>query len=390
MENQNNPADAGKVQDVNLDALVAEEGNYHEEMHGNGKNHTLDQAPAALSEQQILDNKELLDNLPNLDKDDLTKQIVKLDNAQNDAGKTDLNNNKEVDNKNNANNEIPYYRKPFEQLKANLEKGGGSLEIPEDLNEENYMEYLDDVLTQLKGGAEKETKMHPELAKLQKAIDDGLEFEKAIETYKGSTDWRKLNDEELMSAHLKQNYPDATPEKIKGILNKLDASGVLELEVAKIRQDYTSKEQTAVANATAENQKKFNDHVADINTKRDTQINEAISALEKIDNVYGLPLSKAEKDEFIPFFKKVVTPDETKVSPLLRYMQSNENVLKVAMMMFKGEDKIKAELTKAKENGKDIVLNKLNPSPTSVPKAGTGGGGTTIDMDALMAPERIN
>jgi len=389
MENQNNPAAAGEVQEVNLDALVAEEGNYHKEMHGNGKDFTLDQ-PSGLSEEQILNNDKLLENLPNLDRDDLTKQIVKLENENNNNGNPDLNNKDNANKDNTNNNEIPYYRKPFERIKANLEKEGGSLEIPEDLNEENYMEYLDDVLTQLKGQTNTETKIHPELAKLQKAIEDGIPFEQAIETYGKATDWRKLNDEELMSNHLKQNYPDATPEKIKSIITKLDSSGLLELEVNKIRQDYNAKEQNALQNITIENQKRLNAHIAEVNSKREAQINETISALEKIDNVYGLPLSKAEKDEFIPFFKKVVTPDETKVSPLLRYMQSNENVLKVAMMMFKGEDKIKAELSKAKESGKDIVFNKLNPNPINLPKAGSGSSGSNVDMDALAAPERIN
>ena len=124
-------------------------------------------------------------------------------------------------------------------------------------------------------------------------------------------------------------------------------------------------------------------------TERDEQINIALDTLNGMDEVYGLPISKAEKAEFSDYFKTVVTPDESGVAPMFQMLQSNENLVKVAAMMWKGDDKVRSAITNAKENGKNAFKDKLEKDPKLGYNSGSPVDSTKIDLEALSAPERL-
>jgi hypothetical protein len=278
-------------------------------------------------------------------------------------------------------NQENYWMKPFEQLKeANPE-----WEIPEGINEENYLQMLQQVLK-----PQEQKEFHPELLKMQEALDSGTSFEKIVETFQQSSDLMKMSDRDLLAENYKHHYKDWDEAKVSSVLDKLDNAGMLEIEAGKLRNAITENQSQESARLQVEEQKAYAESVAQMNTERTKQINESLDIINKAEDIYGLPISQAEKTEFSKYFSELVTPDpKTGQAPMMEMLQSNDTLVKVAMMMWKGDDKVRSALTDAKESGKDAILGKLDKKPQSPRRGGGQGDPTKIDMDALAAPERI-
>lgn len=367
MENNNSPQDLHNAStEVNFDALSAPEGQYDPFVHGDGSS-----GAGAEGEEPIPGSTDdLINGLPNLDKD-LSQQ------SQNNQ---DPNQNQSQQNENQQNqNAQPsgeYWMKPFEQLKA----ANPEWEIPQGINEENYLSYLQEIL---------QPEIHPELVRMQQAIDAGLEFDKVIETYNSSKAVNQLTDRELMAQKFKNSYKDWTDDKVNEVLNKLEQSGLLEIEAGRHRQEINEQQSHALDNMRKNFEQERTQREAAIAQERSRQIDESLKYINNANEIYGLPISQAEKAEFGEYFAKLVTPDHTGMAPMFQALQSNETLVKVAAMLWKGDAKIKSALTSAKEAGKNSVLSKLDKTPDTVQRGGGPQDPTQIDFDALSAPERL-
>ena len=100
-------------------------------------------------------------------------------------------------------------------------------------------------------------------------------------------------------------------------------------------------------------------------------------------DVYGIPVSKAELAEFKEDFKYLVTPNEKGMAPITEFLQSNENLVKFAYFLKKGDAKIREALTKAKENAKQSIIDKLDDEPKLPKKIANSRSEGAIDLDAL-------
>lgn len=380
-DNMNNPQDQNNNAslEVNFDALSAPEGSYDPFIHGDGGGNGNDGGNNG--EPGIPGSTDdLINGLPNLDKE-FNQNNQNPDNQQQPNGDQQQNQNQDPNaGQNNQQQQQQasgdYWMKPFEQIKA----ANPEWEIPQGLNEENYLQTLQDIFT---------PELHPEVVKMQEALDKGLTFDKVIEAYKGGNDMSKLTDREIMDQHFKNSYKDWGDDKIKEVLDKMENSGYLELEAGRLRKEINEQQSSALDNMTKSFEQQRTQEVARINEERTKQINQSLDIINKANDVYGLPLSQAEKTEFSEYFAKLVTPDETGMAPMFRELQSNETLVKVAAMLWKGDSKIRAALTSAKEAGKAAVLDKLDKTPNNVQRGGSNQDPTQVDFDALSAPERL-
>lgn len=364
--------------EVNFDALSAPEGSYDPFIHGNG-----DGNGAEGGEQQERipgSTDELINGLPNLDLQFNQENQNQNQNENQDNNLENQNNNNQQNqdqsNQNQSQSTDQYWMKPFEQLKA----ANPEWNIPEGINEENYLGYLQEIF---------KPEIHPEIAKMQKALDSGLEFEKVIESYSSNNDPLKLSDRDLMAKKFKDSYKDWSEEKVTETLNKLEQSGLLEIEASRYRNEVSENQKHSLDKMQKEFEKTRIAEEVKINEERSKQINDSLKFINNANDIYGLPISQAEKAEFGEYFAKLVTPDNTGIAPMFQMLQSNETLVKVAAMMWKGDAKIKAALSNAKEDGKNSVLDKLNPNPSTVSRNGGNQDPTQIDFDALSAPERL-
>lgn len=369
-ENENIEGGGNEPQ-VNLDALSAPEGGYDPVLfpESGGEGGNQDNPPGGDG---------IPENLPNLD-EELSNQNQNQEqnqdpNSQGQQGTQNQNQSQEV--------QDHYWMKPFEQLKeANPE-----WEIPEGITEENYLDYLKSVLTPQE---QQQRELHPDVLAMQEALDNGASFEQVMQGMQARNDISAISDRDLLSANYKHHYKDWDDKKVNSVLDKLDNAGMLEIEAGKLRNAINEQRTLEQTQASEAERTRVEEQNKQMNAERDKQIKESLSFINDANEVYGLQISPSEKQEFGQYFSQLVTPDDTGVAPMMQMLQSNETLVKVAMMLWKGDEKIKAALTDAKESGKDAILGKLDPKPSGPPKGGAQNDPTQIDFDALAAPERF-
>ena len=383
--NQSTPDNQGASLDVNLDALSAPEGGYDPYIHSPAP--TGESVDGEQQVEQIPGDSGIPEGLPNLD--ELTSgsneepqgdSLNEDPNLENSNPNGDPNLGDPNHESNSAEAQDNYWMKPFEQIKA----ANPEWEIPDGVNEENYLAVLQQVMTPQK------QEIHPELAKMQEALNSGVGFDKIMETFQQSVDVLNMPDRDLLAQNLKETNQNWDEAKVKTVLDKLDNAGMLEIEAGKLRNTITQSRGQQTEAMRIKQEQEFEIQSAQTAKERGEAIKSSLEIINNSEQIYGLPISQAEKQEFGQFFEKLVTPDQkTGTAPMMDMLQSDETLVKIAMMMWKGDDKVKAALTDAKESGKNAVFGKLDKNPKGVKKGGGNVGDQEIDLDALSAPERM-
>jgi len=383
--NQSTPDNQGASLDVNLDALSAPEGGYDPHIHSPGS--TGEGVDGEQQIDQIPGDNGIPDGLPNLDELSSGSNEEPQGNRLNEDPNLENSNPNGDPNEGNPNNDSNageaqdnYWMKPFEQIKA----ANPEWEIPEGVNEENYLAVLQQIMTP------QQPEIHPELMKMQEALNSGVGFDKIMETFQQSVDVLNMPDRDLLAQNLKETNQNWDDEKVKTVLDKLDNAGMLEIEAGKLRNMITQSRGQQTEAMRIKSEQDIQNQLAQTKQERDTAIKHSLEIINKSEQIYGLPISQAEKAEFGQFFEKLVTPDQkTGTAPMMDMLQSDETLVKLAMMMWKGDDKVRAALTDAKESGKQSVFGKLDKTPNGPKKGGGNNGDLGIDLDALSAPERF-
>lgn len=361
---------------ANLDALAAPEGSYEPSAHG--------ESFLGGSEESLLDSSNDENLAPNID-DEIKKENEPIQNTPetslNEAPISEVQ-NEIVENTDTTTEEnlTEYWADPFNKLKEQY----SDFEIPDDLSKENYLDYLRQVHHH-----EAYNRIHPDLLRMQEALDAGIDFNQVVQSVQESTGTLQLNDVELLKQEYKSVHEDWDDKKIETVIEKLDNAGMLEIEAGRLRNRLKKDHASNLDNLKQEELRRSKELEATQVKEREEQIKDALQSLNGMDNVYGLPISKAEKLEFAEYFKNAVTPNESGIAPLMEMLQSNDNLVKIAAMIWKGSDKVKSAINEAKESGKNSIKDKLHSSPNTGYKSGGTGGEPTIDFDALAAPERL-
>jgi hypothetical protein len=370
-----------KAPEINLDALSAPEGTDKD----NFDNFKQKEPDVKTSNTELY-------GLPNLDpKPDDEKEEVRetdTDSSEGDkkpaatdqpAVKTDI---VKIGND-------PWFMKPFKDLQKTLELSDEEFKIPEGLTEENYLEKYNELVYEHTDFDESST-LHPEIKRLNELVSKGANVQEAIEAYGKMNNLISLGDKELVELSLKQQF-GANEErkdgwddkKIQERIQKMDNSGILEIEAEKIRNSIKQERETISVRFEERNRQQIKEQNETFAKAREEQIGKSLQYLEGLKDVYGLPVSKAEVLEFKDNFRVLVTPNDKGISPLAELLQSNENLVKVAYFLLKGDKKVKETLTKAKEDAKKGIIEKLDDKPQLTKKSGDGAA-EAIDLEKLV------
>jgi hypothetical protein len=330
-------------------------------------------------------------SLPNLD-NKLDKEMGNTENAPDPI----------VDNANKAAEPDPSKQTPQVDQSINTKfhtdiltkmkaKYGEDFELPKDTNADNFYEKIEDAIAYIN-----QPNLHPEVIKMQKAIDAGVDPEAYIKKMTDTSSVTTMEADALVRLSLKQNFgktekrPNGWDDaKIDETIKKMDNSGLLEIEAEKIRTKYVEEKEQLAEKMTTEAKLAQQEQMNQMHQEREGQIKETLGEFTKMNDVLGIQLSQSDKAEFAENFRYLVTPDQkTGVAPLVEMLQSNENLAKVAYLLSKGDSKVREALSVAKESGKKSFKDKLDPEPRVAKKSGTHNA-SEIDLDALAAPERV-
>jgi len=290
--------------------------------------------------------------------------------------------NTETNTSNEEYTEVPYYNAPFDELKERL---GDDFQMPDDVTEDNYMDKLLDVVYK---NTNFDEYVHPDVRELNTFMKNGGELDDYVNKYVSSNNMDQMSNHDLVRARLKGESPDWSDEQVNTVLTKMNNSGILDVEASRLRKGLAA-EREGMSQRMLENQNVQREASArQVAQEREEQINEAVSAFNGVENVYGLPVRKAERQDFKETFTKLVTPDENGKAPLMEMLQSNETLAKVAYILSKGDSAVRSALTNAKESTKDAFMEKLDPSPKTIAKSGSDWDPGKVNLDALSAPER--
>jgi hypothetical protein len=176
--------------------------------------------------------------------------------------------------------------------------------------------------------------------------------QQAIENYKNSTDNTfeidGFSDEELYVIDLKTKYDDLTNEELEMELTKaLETPDLFQKKVDRLRVDYKrleedSKAATSVA-ATATQEEAY------------TKIaNSLIDVANGIDDMYGIDLELADKEDIIA---SITDRDLNGVTPLVKALDNPANLFKAAWFVNKGEEAFNLLHTYYRKEIEDVRKN---------------------------------
>lgn len=278
-----------------------------------------------------------------------------------------------------------------EQLSAALEKRYGSkMELPEGLDMDKVLDVLEPMF---------KPKMHPEVQRLQAAMDKGMKAEDFYRSYNALEQRLAMEPAQLYREHLKEKYgksetnPDGLDEAgIERIFKVKEQSGDVELEAVKLKQDLRAeklKQDQEAAKFGQDNRVDFTD------PQVVREFEEGVAAcmdraIGKETSLYGLDLSKAgNKDILTSQVKNMLRPDpKTGVSSFTRDMQSNDNVVRMALLWDMAKaGAISRQMTQVKEGVKKSYMDGLDPKPPA--KGGNQKVDGSVDLDALVRPAAL-
>jgi hypothetical protein len=291
--------------------------------------------------------------------------------------------------------ENPWFQKPFKALQKRLGLTDEEFKIPEGLTEENYDEKYNELLWEHTEREGEESKLHPKLKKINELINKGVSYDEALGAYQKMDSLEKLSDKELVSLSLKQQFGKSEErkegwddDKINERVAKMDSSGYLEIEAERLRTQIKSEKENINARYEENIKQESAKRNEQFEKSRTEQINESLEYLSGMKEVYGIPISKAELNEFKDDFTYLVTPNKEGVAPLTQLLQSNEELVKIAYFLRKGDVKLRSALTKAKEDAKKSVIDRLDDEPRLPKKTSPYMNEAAIDLDKMSAPAR--
>lgn len=269
-------------------------------------------------------------------------------------------------------------------------KFGNEYNLPEDVNDDNW---FDKTVEIIQSGLQNDDNQHPLAKEIAQATANNIDVEAVIKAYVDTKhSYSTMDDRTLVTNELKQIFGNKwSDEKLTSVVSNMEKSGTLEIEAEKIRMVADQRSQEKARSVSQSQMIEKQRAQAEFAKQVDTRINDVMSQFDKYDNLYGLPIGKADKLEFLREFPSMVKPDpKTGMSWMEKQLQSDENAIKIAYLLKYGDGFGKSALTRAKEQAKGSVMDRLDAEPRFQRKAeGEFQDPLTIDYDALAKPEKI-
>lgn len=296
-----------------------------------------------------------------------------------------------------------YYQSIFDKIKTYT--GAEDLKMPDDINDDNFVEKLSQAIYEHtdfdneNAQAAAQGELHPTVQRLQQMLDAKVPVEEALKQLNSINMLNSMSSRDVMQAYLKESFgksetkPDGWDDnKINETLDKMDKSGVIDLEAEKIRvtlKQHAEQQEKALSEKTTRAD-------AERVTALNKQLEEKRIALQKemskkiieYNDILGVPVSKADMQEFLGDFIYLTTPEEDGIAPGAKLLQSNDNYAKALYMLTRGDTKIKAAVSEAKNKTKIDFLKKLDLEPQLSTRV-SDSGQKVVDLDLLEKPDNF-
>lgn len=261
------------------------------------------------------------------------------------------------------------------------------VEVPKDLTPENEMEVLKTTMDKIKP---EPVQLHPIAQELNaKLADPEFKFEDWVKQVSDSNNLINLTGKDFLLKAYALEFPDATPEDISQIVEDLEKSGMLKLQELEKKKSFKlqiEEQRKSFEQQTIQQQQKL---LEEENKRVDGELTTLFANTKKIDEIYGIPISEAEKESFNKTFSELVRRDKEGKAPLMEMLQSNEDLWKFAYFILNGNQKLKEALFNAKEGTKAEIWKSLKTVPFLGPGNPAGKKGSDKpNYKVLTEPEK--
>lgn len=230
---------------------------------------------------------------------------------------------------------------------------------------------------------------------LANASKEGFDENKWLEAKVQERNFLNQSDEDFMFNHfknvngLKDDKPNGwTDEQIQEKVQAMKNAGILDIQAMGLKDAYKAQE---VEQATLQMQKAQEAQRQEFERVNNDQLKVAQEVITKHQNTkdyFGIQFGEAEKKQFdADFIEMVKLNPETGQHKLHEMLLSDDNLYKVAALLWKGDKGIRDYLSTVKEGIKQDVLNKTGVNPKEQ-SSSTNTGPSAPDMSAWLAPER--
>jgi len=273
----------------------------------------------------------------------------------------------------------------WDAIKTSYEKqvGENTFKMPEGITKENEHEVLLDFFRE---NVERDTsKLHPFVKEvLQASEDENFDPEQFLQSKIAQKSYLDLPSEEFMKLHLKslseRDKKGWTDEDIDNHIKGKDKIQ-LDAEVGTLKEQYREYEKQQSEVRKTELKTKRDTELNTLLEKRNNDINSLIEKNKTVNDFYGITFGEAELKDFHKWLPDMLSINKETLSyPLADYLQSDDNLLKVAAIVYKTEKGMRDYLSDLKEGTKSDLMAKLRLTPKNdTGSIVTSGGLQPID-----------
>jgi hypothetical protein len=186
-----------------------------------------------------------------------------------------------------------------------------------------------------------------------------------------------------------------TLDKDKGmaILKKMNSSGELEMQAAKIRQNIRDDNDSLfnrIESRRAQQQERQSQQMAEEREKALSQFEEQLKGK---DSFLSFPMGKADKENFQSYLREQVTPGDDGSAPFFAELQSDDQLVELIYLKhLLKTGGLQSKLSSMKEDLKETIISKTGLKPITVRKSGKKRGGNSNvtnsnSLDRLSRPD---
>lgn len=311
----------------------------------------------------------------------------------------------------------PY--KPVNELWTELQKVEG-FKMPDGITKDNETELLkkalvDNKLAEVDPGQSATEKLAAETLEKEKNKYSGMDPEaaafmkyKEVNPTATLSDFVKqrnkiselvsLPDKEFMKEHLisqyglydKEKNPDGLSEQeITDAIDALETNKQLPLEAKRLKAEYRKVDIEARSKETTGIDVAGKEKVDKIVTDMKTDLQKLFVDTDKITEISGIKISKAEIADINTAFEKAVLPNKEGKVQITEMLQSDRLLWNFFATAYLGDEKFKEAFTTAKETTKDKIIEKLGLKPINVSgRQSDTGKKNTITPGLWSIPEQ--
>jgi hypothetical protein len=229
---------------------------------------------------------------------------------------------------------------------------------------------------------------------VQAKEDPEFDLSQWIESRVSKRSILEADDAAFMKHYLKEVHGKSddrpyglTEEAIEETIKKMDNSGILTVEAIKGRDSYRKMLEQADHAERELRLSQQQERQAVIQANQQKLISELYQRKLAQKDIYGMPLSEAQKREFQDFFQQIMSLDPQSGVPKLHQYLSNDDALYDAVFLMYLRDKgMRDFVSGVKEEVKQNYIDKLDIRPKDVYQR-TPVEPTPVDLSKLMQPE---